>query len=439
MAFEKLSEGLRGAVDSIREAVVLDKKKVKEYVKEIQKTLLAADVNVDLVLELTERIEQRGLEEEPPGSLTRKENIIRITYEELVDLLGEGGEIDFKEGHKILLVVTQGSGKTTTVAKLGRFLKKKGLNPNIICADTFRPAAYEQLKQLAGEINVPYHGNPEQENSLEIIEQGLEEFEKGTYIIDSEGRHKLDEKLMEDIKEISSEINPERTLLVLDATMGQEAGKQAQAFEEACGIDGVILTKMDGTAKGGGALSACSQTKAKVYFLGVGEHLQDLEKFDPERFVSRLIGFGDLEGLLEKAKEVEIDEEVAQRMMSGKFNLEDLYQQIEQMHKMGPLDKIIDMIPFGGKIPDDMLEMQEEKLDKFEIAMDSMTQEEMENPEMLKSSRVERIAQGSGVSEEEVRELLKYYKKMKKLTKMMGDERKMKRVMKKMKGGFMGG
>jgi len=193
---------------------------------------------------------------------------------------------------------------------------------------------------------------------------------------------------------------------------------------------------MDGTAKGGGALSACTATNSKVYFIGVGEHIDDFEEFNAERFVSRLIGFGDLQGLLEKAKEVEFDEEAAKRLMSGKFTLEDIYSQIEQMRRLGPMKKVMEMLPFGVKIPKDVLQIQEEKLKRFKIAMDSMTKEEMKNPEIIKRSRIERIAKGSGVKTEEVRELLNYYKKMKKMMKSIGDERKLRRLMRKIGAGF---
>ncbi len=197
-------------------------------------------------------------------------------------------------------------------------------------------------------------------------------------------------------------------------------------------MDGVILTKLDGSAKGGGALSACAATQSKVYFIGVGEHIDDLEEFNAERFVSRLIGFGDLQGLLEKAKEVEIDEETAKRMISGKFTLEDVYSQIEQMRQMGPMKKVMEMLPFGQKIPQDMMQLQETKLKKFKIAMDSMTDEEMQDPDLLKHDRIERIAKGAGVKPEEVKELLNYYKKMKKMMKTMGNERKMRKMMERL-------
>ncbi len=432
MVFEKLKSGLQDTVLSLRKAVVLDKKTVKEYLKGIQKTLLSADVDVKLVFELSKKIEERGFLEKPPGVLDRRENLIRITYEALVELIGTGERLQIKDGEKILLVGTQGSGKTTTAAKLSKYLKKKGMHPKLICADTFRPAAYDQLSQLSEEIHVPLYGRPQEKDSLKIIKEGLSNFKgEGLTIIDSEGRHSLDEDLMRDINKIYAKIKPEKTLLVLDSTIGQRAGEQAAAFKKACNVDGVILTKLDGSAKGGGALSACAAIKAPVYFIGVGERLDDFEEFDSERFVSRLIGFGDLQGLLERAQEVEFDEDAAKRLMSGKFTLEDLYQQITQMQNMGSLSKLLDMLPFGSKIPKDVMDVQEEKLQIFRIIMDSMTYEEKQDPGIVKRSRIDRIAVGSGRSVEEVRELLNHYKKMKKMMKTFGDERKLKQMMKR--------
>ena len=434
MVFEKLKSGLQDAIKTLRKVTVLDKKTIKEYVREIQKTLLSADVNVELVLKLSKSIEDRGLLEKPPGSLSRTENVIRITYDEFVKLVGVKSKIDVKDNDKILLIGVQGGGKTTTVAKLAYYFKKQGLNPKVICADTFRPAAYEQLKQLASEIDVPFYGNPSEKKATKIIKSGLNEFKKkGLILIDSEGRHKLDEKLMNDLKEIYGEIKPDKTLLVLDSTIGQTAGEHAKAFKDALKVDGLILTKIEGSTKGGGALSACSVLGVPVYFIGVGEHIPDFELFDPERFTSKLLGMGDIQGLLEKAKEVEFDEESAKRMMKGEFNLNDVYQQIEQMSSMGPLDKVMEMLPFQVKVPKDMLQLQEEKVKKFKIIMDSMTEGEKEQPELIKKERIERIANGSGSKAEDVRELLKYYNQMKKLMKGM-KPRKMKGLMKRFGG-----
>lgn len=437
MVFEKLKEGLQTAITHIRKAVVIDKKTVKEYTKEIQKTLLSADVNVKLVFELSRNIEDRALLETPPPALTRKENLIKITYDELVKLLGTGKKPEIHDTDKILLVGVQGSGKTTTSAKVAKYFKKKGLHPRLICADTFRPAAFDQLQQLAREIDIPFYGDNEEKDSLKIIKNGIDQFkDKGVIIIDSEGRHKLDSDLMRDINRIYTEIRPEKTLLVLDGTMGQQAGEQAEAFRKACDINGVILTKLDGSAKGGGAISACAATKSPVYFIGTGEHIDDFEEFDPERFVSRLIGFGDLQGLLEKAKEVEFDEESAKRLMSGKFTLEDIYSQIGQINKLGPIKKVMELLPFGAKIPQEMMRMQEKKLKIFKILMDSMTEEEMQNPDIIKGTRIERIAEGSGTKPEDIKELLNYYKKMKKMMKGLGDERKLKKLMSRLGVGM---
>jgi signal recognition particle subunit SRP54 len=432
MVFEKIRDGLQNAVKGLRKAVVVDRKAIKEYVKEVQKALLSADVNVRLVLELSKRIEERALLEKPPGMLSRTENIVKITYEELVKLVGEGGELAAKDGQKILLVGVQGSGKTTTAAKVARYFKKQGQNPKLICADTFRPAAYDQLKQLSEEIHTPFYGDNNQKDTLKIIEDGLKQFRnEGLIIIDSEGRHKLNDQLMADINRVHSAVKPDYTLLVLDGTIGQGAREQAETFNKHSPVNGIILSKLDGSAKGGGALSACAETKSKVYFIGVGEHIPDLEPFDPKRFVGRLMGFGDIEGLLEKAKEVDFDEESAKRIMSGKFTMHDLYAQIEQMQGMGSMSKLAEMIPGAGKIPKDLMDMQEEKVKKFRIIMDSMTEGEMEDPSIIKHSRVERIAKGSGTKTSDVKELINYYEKMRKMMKSIGGGRKLEKLMKK--------
>jgi signal recognition particle subunit SRP54 len=436
MVFEKLKDGLAGAIKTLRKATVLDKRVIKEYVREVQKALLSADVNVELVFKLSKNIEERGLLEKPPGGLSRTENVVKITYDELVMLLGVDSKLEVRDNDRILLVGTQGSGKTTTTAKLAYHLKKQGLNPKVICADTFRPAAYEQLKQLSAEIHAPFYGNPEEKNAVKIVKEGISEFKsQGVILIDSEGRHRLDEQLMKDIGELRSEIKPDKTLLVLDATMGQTSGEHAKAFKQALNVDGLVLTKLEGSAKGGGALSACSVLGVPVYFIGVGEHIQDLEPFNPERFTSKLLGMGDIAGLLEKAREVKFDSESAERLIKGNFDLNDLYSQIEQMSSMGPLDKVMEMLPFKVNVPKDALQLQQEKVGKFRVIMDSMTKAEKANPDTVKSGRIERIAMGSGTKPEDVRELLRYYQQMRKLMKGMKPG-KMRGLMRKL--GSMG-
>lgn len=435
MVFDKLKDGLQNAVKTLRKATVLDRRVIKEYVREVQKALLSADVNVELVIKLSRNIEERGLLERPPGGLSRTENVVKITYDELVRLIGVDSKLDVRENDRILLVGVQGSGKTTTTAKLAYHFKKQGLNPKVICADTFRPAAYEQLKQLCAEIHTPFYGNPGEKNAVKIVKEGLGEFKnQGLVLIDSEGRHRLDEQLMEDIGELRREVKPDRTLLVLDATMGQTSGEHAKAFKQALDVDGLILTKIEGSAKGGGALSACAVLGVPVYFMGVGEHIQDFEPFNPERFTSKLLGMGDIEGLLEKAKEVKFDQQSAERVIKGDFDLDDLYQQIEQMSGLGPLDKVMEMLPFKVKVPKEALQLQQEKVGKFKIIMDSMTKQEKKQPDLIKAGRIERIARGSGTKSEEVRELLRYYQQMKKMMKTMGGERKLARMMRKFGG-----
>jgi len=437
--FDKLSDGLRNAIISLRKAVVVDKKVIKEFIKEVQKALISSDVNVRLVLEISKRIEDKGLLEKPPGLLDRKEHIIKITYDELTSLLGKGDKINLKKGDKILLVGIQGGGKTTTAAKLAKYYNKKGFKVGLICADTFRAGAYTQLMQLAEEIKTPFYGDPNEKISLNIIKKGLEILkDKDVIIIDSEGRNKLDNDLMRDINLVYTEIKPEHVLLVLDGTIGQLAGEQAEAFKKSCNVTGVILTKLDGTAKGGGAISACKTTNAKVYFIGVGEHNNEFEEFDAPRFVSKILGFGDIEGLLEKAQEMEFTDEITNYLVKGKFTLNDLYIQIREIKKLGTLNKIVEMLPTGGiKIPKEFMEMQDEKLKIYKFIMDSMTKKEKENPEIIDSKRVARIVGGSGKKEQEVYELLKMYKVMKRYVKTMNDERKLAGFMKKLGMGKM--
>ncbi len=385
-------------------------------------------------------MERRGLEEKPPAGMSSREHVIRIIYEELVRILGEGREVSLKK-HVIMMVGLYGQGKTTTTAKLAKFFQKRGLKVGLIAADVHRPAAFDQLKQLAEKINVPIYGNPKASNGVAVVKNGMKAH-KGidVIIIDTAGRHSLEDDLIDEMKRISKAANPDEKFLVLDASVGQQAGPQAQAFHDAVGVTGVIITKLDGTAKGGGALSAVSITKAPVTFIGVGEHIDDLEKFDPPRFISRLLGMGDLQTLLEKAQESmeEGDAElVARKMMSGKFTLLDMKDQMEMLSKMGPLDKLMGMLPqgFGGMKSMNMDKQSshetQERLKKFKVIMSSMTQFELENPKEIKASRIRRIARGSGVDQKEVRSLLKYYNMSQKAVKGLTSNRRMRKKLMK--------
>ncbi|RLF55350.1 MAG: signal recognition particle protein [Thermoplasmata archaeon] len=433
MVLENLRDSLRGTVRKIASAITIDSRLIKDVVRDIQRSLLQADVNVKLVLELSKNIERRALQEKPPAGMSPREHVIRILYEELVRILGTGRDLPIKK-QIILMVGLYGQGKTTTCGKLARYFKKKGLRPVLIAGDTHRPAAYDQLKQIAEKAEVPFYGDKESEDAVDVVRRGIENFRRSAdvIIVDTAGRHKLEDDLIDEIRRMERAIKADEKILIIDSTIGQQARDQAKAFHEAVGITGIILTKMDGTAKGGGALSAAAEVGAPILFIGTGEHLEDLERFDPKSFVSRLLGMGDVKSLLEKAEEAIREkraEEAIERIASGRFTLKDMYQQIEMMKGMGPLHKLSELLPFGfaGKIKDaDMLKTQE-KLNKFRYIMDSMTEEELEHPEIIKGTRIKRIARGAGVDSKDVKELLRYYHMTKSMMKGISSNRKLRR------------
>ncbi len=434
---DSLGESLRNTLRKISKAGYVDESLIKEVVRDIQRALLKADVEVHLALKLSKNVERRALQEKPPSGMSHRDYLIKIIYEELVAILGKEKEIPLKP-QKIMLVGLYGQGKTTTAGKLAKYFHNKGLSVALVACDVHRPAAYDQLKQIGEQINVPVFGIRGEKDARKIAREAMKRTrESQVKIFDTSGRHALEEDLIEEIKDLKEIIQPDEIFLVMDATIGQQAGKQAKAFHDAVGVTGVIITKMDGSAKGGGALSAVAATGAPVVFIGTGEHLDDLEHFNPTRFISRLLGMGDLETLLETAKELELQEEeaekVMERMMSGRFNLKDMYEIWEQMAKPGLLQKILYSLPFFkmGDIDKSMVEESEEKLRRYRIIMDSMTYEELENPEIIKASRIRRIARGSGRSEKEVRALLKEYNRMKKAMKQMRGNRKLMRALRR--------
>lgn len=445
MVLEKLSDSLKNTLQKIASSLFVDEKLINELIKEIQKALLQSDVNVKLVFDLTEKIKRRALKEESPKGLTKKEHIVNIVYEDLTNFLGkEQRKIEVTEkSFKIMLVGLFGSGKTTTAGKLAKYFMKRGFKVALLGLDIHRPAAMEQLKQVGEQINVPVYTNQEIKNASTIYRLYESEYKKyDVLIIDTAGRDALSEDLIEEIEDVSRTIKPNESLLVISADIGQAAQKQAEQFHKSCGITGVIVTKMDGTARGGGALSACAVSGAPIKFIGVGEKVDDLEQFNPPGFVGRLLGMGDLEALLEKAKEsMQITEEEAEdlgkRFLKGEFNLIDLYEQMQAMKSMGSLSKIAEMIPGFGqlKLPKEMLDVQEGKLEKWRYAMDSFTKAELEDPDIVDTNRIERIAKGSGISSGEVRELLKQYRQSKKLVKMFkGSKGDISKFMKKFGG-----
>ena len=448
MVLEKLGENLKATLSKIAGSLFVDEKLINELVKDIQRALLQADVNVKLVFELSNKIKERALKQEPPPGLTKKEYLINIVYEELANFLGgEGHKIDVnKKPYIIMLCGLFGSGKTTTVGKLAKFFQKRGNKVAMVQTDTWRPAAYEQLMQLGAQINADVFGIKNEKDPVKIYKTFLSELQKyNIVIVDTAGRDALSEDLIDELKAMNTVVNPDETLLVMSGDIGQAAEKQARAFHEICHITGVIITKLDGTAKGGGALIACSVTGAPVKFIGLGEKIDALEEFKPKNFVGRLLGMGDIEALLEKAKEAVTEDEaqdMSKKFLSGKFNLIDLYQQMESLKKMGSLGKLVEMIPGMGqlKLPKDMIEVQEEKLKKWKFILNSCTKNELEDPDIIDSPRAGRIAKGSGTEAIDVNDLLKQYRQAKKMTKMFGggSPKAMEKIMKRMGGKIPG-
>ena len=432
MALDRLGSSLTGAIKKLFRAGVVDEAAVKELVRDIQRALLQADVNVKLVLDISKRIEDRALKEKVPPGISRREHVIKVVYEELTRFVGDKPvPIKMEPGKKkiLMLVGIQGSGKTTHSAKLARYFLKKGLKPALICADTYRPGAYAQLQQLAKRINVPIYGNLKAKDPVKVVNEGLKQFsDKELIIVDTAGRHKEEKELIKEMKNLEKKIKPDEVMMVIDGTIGQQALIQAQTFHEATPIGSILVTKLDGSARGGGALSAVAATGAPIKFIGTGEKVEDIEQFIPSRFVGRLLGMGDLETLLEKVHEAEIKvpQKKAKAILSGKFTLTDMYEQFEAVKGMGPFRKIFKMLPgMSYDVPDDMLNMAEDRLEKWRVIIQSMRPEEKDNPKLLNSSRVRRVARGSGTTERDVKDLLKQYTMMRKMMKMFKRKKKL--------------
>ncbi|WP_440058940.1 signal recognition particle protein Srp54 [Thermogladius sp. 4427co] len=402
---------------------------VNEFIKELQKELIRSDVNVKLVFELTKRIRERALGEKPPPGLTRKDWFLSIVYEELVKLFGGSEKPQVKPPLKpwvILLVGLQGSGKTTTAGKLAFFYKLEGYRVGLVAADTFRPAAYEQLKMLGEQAGVPVYGEPGSRDAVGIAVRGVGYFRDRGFdiiIIDTAGRHHREEDLLEEMEEIAKSVKPNEVMLVLDASVGQQAYEIASKFHSRTPIGSIVVTKLDGTAKGGGALSAVAATGARIKFIGTGEKIDELEVFNPKSFVARIMGLGDIESLLERVKKakIELSEKDVEDIIEGRVNMRIVYKQLVSLRKMGPLKKILEMIPgLQVKTPFEIdSRVLEEKMDKWIAAINSMTYEELDNPDIIDRDRIRRIAYGAGVDPEDVKLLLKQYQALKSLSKQL--------------------
>ena len=430
MALERFGSSIYDALRKIMRAPVVDEAAVKELARDLQRALLQADVNVQLVLSISKNIEERALKEKVPPGVSRREHVIKVVYEELTKFLGEKPVLLKVEPGKrtvLMLVGIQGSGKTTNAAKLVRYLQKRGLKTGLVCADTYRPGAYDQLQQLAARINVPISGDPKNKNPIDIAQKGLKHFSnQDVVIIDTAGRHKEEKGLIEEMKMLEKTIKPDEVILVIDGTIGQQATVQAKAFHEATPIGSIFVTKLDGSGRGGGALSAVAATGAPIKFISTGEKIEDIEQFVPSRFVGRLLGMGDLQSLVEKVREAEVQvpEKKMKAFLSGKFTLTDMYEQFEAMKGMGPFKRILKMLPgMSYNIPDDKIDLAEDRLEKWRVIIQSMTPNERDDPKTFNASRIKRVARGSGTSEKEIKELLQQYGMMKKMMKTLRRKR----------------
>ncbi len=417
---DKLGNALKSSVKKITNSIFVDKKLIDGIIKDIQRALIEADVNVELVFQLSQKIRKLAIDENLKG-IDKKEQLVKLIHDEIKSNLGEGKDLKLDKGSKILFLGLYGSGKTTTISKLAFYYAKRGKKIVTLGLDTQRPAAMDQLEQMSKKAQVPCFIDKKEKDPLKIYEKYKDKLKKYEIIlIDTAGRDGLNKELIKEIKSIEKALKPNYRVLVIPADIGQAAKTQAKEFQKALDIDGVIITRMDGTAKAGGALTACAETNAPVFFIGVGEKLHEIETFNPESFISRLLGMGDLNALLEKVKSATTEkqqERMQERLKEGKFTLLDLYEQLKSMSQIGSFDKLLSMVPgmSGLKVPKKALESQEEKLKYWKNAIDSMTEEEIENPEILEkqTSRIQRIAKGSGTTSTEIRSLLKQYKLLK--------------------------
>ena len=434
-----LKNSLGDAIKKIVKSSGIDEELIKDLCKDVQRALLTSDVNVRLVLEITKRLEERSLNETPPPGLSRKDHIVKILYDELSKLLGTESDFNFKSGKqiKVILLGIQGSGKTTVASKLAKFLTGQDLKVGVVGADTYRPGALVQLKMMCEKSNVEVYGEENNKDSPNIVKNGLKHFADqplDVIIIDTAGRHKEEQDLLQEMGKINKVAEPDLVLLVIDGTIGQQCFNQAEAFHKTIPVGGVIISKLDSSAKGGGALAASAATGAQIMYIGTGERIDDLEKFSPTRFVGRLLGMGDIQAVLDLAKRLENegDDVRMKRISSGKMNMDDFFYQLEEVTKVGSLKGLLDSMPgMSGMVKEDQVDQMEDRVSKWRYIIQSMNKDEKADPDLINSSRIKRIARGSGWAEGEVKELLKNYKNSKNLMKaskgrqMQGTLRKM--------------
>ena len=439
MIFEGLSDKLQGALGKLKSKGKLTEKDVKDAMREVKLALLEADVNFKVVKDFIKKVQERCVGQEVMSSLTPAQHVIKIVNEELTSLMGDVQSkvmISSKPPTIIMMVGLQGAGKTTTSGKIGNYFKKQGKRPLLVACDVYRPAAIKQLQVVGEKLDIPVFNMGDKENPVNIAKAGLSHALKNNndlVIIDTAGRLHIDETLMDELKAIKAEIKPHEILLVVDSMTGQDAVNVSQSFDEALGLDGVVLTKLDGDTRGGAALSIRAVTQKPIKFIGMGEKLDDLEPFYPDRMASRILGMGDVLSLIEKAQDamdLEKAKELEQKIKKQDFDFEDFLTQMEQIENMGPLDKILGMMPGMGNLKSQLgdVDLNGKEMKRTKAIIQSMTLEERRKPEILNASRKRRIAKGSGTSVQDINRLVKQLNEMKKMMKMfMGNQKGIKK------------
>lgn len=441
MAFEGLSSKLQDFTRKLKGKSRITESDLKEMLREVKLALLEADVNYKIVKEFTSSIQEKALGQDVLKSLTPGQQVIKIVKDELVELLGgTDSKINFTPNPPtvIMLVGLQGSGKTTTAGKLANLLRKQGKKPLLVACDVYRPAAIKQLQVVGSQLNIPVYSN---ESTKDVVRIAKEAYNTAisklndVIILDTAGRLHIDEELMQELKNLKASAKPHEILLVVDSMTGQDAVNVAKTFNENVGIDGVVLTKLDGDTRGGAALSVKKVTGRPIKFAATGEKLSDIEEFHPDRMASRILGMGDVLSIIEKAEEtfdIEEAEKLEKQLRKGEFDLNDYLAQLRQIKKMGSFSSILKMIPGLSKIKD--LKVDDKEFTRIEAIICSMTEKERRNPKILNGSRRIRIANGSGTTVQQINQFMKSFEMTQSMMKKMKTEKGMKNMMKQMKG-----
>ena len=442
--FEALGDRLQNVFDDLNRQGKLTEEDINVAMRQVRLALLEADVNYKIVRDFVKRVKARSLGDEVMRTITPGQQVVKIVHDELKETLGEPGRLQLgvQNPTVIMLVGLQGQGKTTAAGKLARYLRKKGSRPFMVAADVYRPAAVKQLQTLGKQLNIPVYDEGVDVNPADICERGVAAAkEQGATVVllDTAGRLNIDEMKMDEIREIKSRTNPIEILLVADAMTGQQAVRVASDFNQAVGLTGLIMTKVDGDARGGASISMRAVTDVPIKFLGTGEKLDALEVFHPDRLARRILGMGDIVTLVEEAQD-KLDQEEAERagrrMMEGKFDLEDFLAQMQQIKKLGPLGRVLNMMPGMNQIAKDVDSNEmESELRRIEAIIYSMTPKERRNPKIIKASRKRRIAKGSGTTVQEINQLLKQFREMQTMMKQLRRKGGLGRLMRGLQGG----